>query len=237
VLVRGGLARAFSRHRSIPGAKLRAILAPASPDFGIRPGPEIALAATVLRAATADAGTAAGELALLTRDAATADRRRGDAAVREAWALAELLLGMRSGDAPAVDRAAARLTGPQTADDMHGAVLLAQASSHFWHGAHEDVVSLVGQALAAARHGGPAELAVEVLGMMAYVDGFLGRPRHADDAALQAHRRCAGRLACARRSRCGSRPPSGPCSERTSRRRRATCGTRRRLSRSARTRA
>ena len=188
VLVRGGLARAFTRHRPIPGTELCEILSPASRDLGaVPPGPEFRLAATVLRAATADAGTAARELALLPLDATTADQRR-DGARQETRALAELMLGMRAGDAPAVHRAAARLTGPQTSDDLRGAVLLAQASSHFWHGAHKDVAALLGQALAAARQGGPVELAAEVLGMMVYVDGSLGRPRHADDAALQAHR-------------------------------------------------
>jgi LuxR family maltose regulon positive regulatory protein len=188
VLVRGGLSRAFARHRPIPSTALARTLSPASQDpEAVPPGPEFRLAATVLRAAAADAGAAARELALLARDAAAVDQRRDDA-VGETYALAELMLGQRSGDAQAVDRAAARLTGTRTAGDLRAAVLLAQASSHFWHGAHEDVTALLGQALGAARHGGPVELVAEVLGMMAYVDGSVGRPRHADDAALQAHR-------------------------------------------------
>ena len=188
VLVRGGLSRAFARHRSVPQAELARVLSPASPDLGaVPPGPEFTLAVTALRAVTADAGTAARELALLARDTATANQRPGEA-VRETGALAELILGLRAGDQQAVDRAAVRLTGPRTAADLRGAVLLAQASTHFWHGAHEDVAALLGQALAAARHGGPDELAAEVLGMTAYVDSSLGRPRHADDAALEASR-------------------------------------------------
>jgi len=188
VLVRGGLSRAFAEHRSIPCAELARTLSPASPEHGaVPPGPEFKLATTVLRAAAADAGNAAQELAQLAREAATADQRRDDAA-RETRALAELMLGMRAGEAQAVDRAAARLTGTRTAGDLRAAVLLAQASTHFWHGAHEDVAALLDRALAAARHSGPGALTAEVLGMMAYVDGTLGRPRHADDAALQAHR-------------------------------------------------
>ena len=191
VLVRGGLSRAFARHRSVPHTELARVLS--SLDLGaVPPGPEVTLAVTALRAVTADAGTAARELALLARDPASSNQRP-DEAVRETGALAELMLGMRSGDQQAVDRAAVRLTGTRAAADLRGAVLLAQASTHFWHGAHEDVAALLGQALAAARHGGLDELAAEVLGMTAYVDGSLGRPRHADDAALQARRLLRGR--------------------------------------------
>ena len=151
VLVRGGLSRAFAGRRSIPCAELARTLSPASLEHrAVPPGPEVKLATTVLRAADADAGNAAQELARLAREAATADQWRDDA-VRETRALAELMLGMRSGEAQAVDRAAARLTGARTAGDLRAAVLLAQASTHFWHGAHEDVAALDGRVPGLAR--------------------------------------------------------------------------------------
>ncbi|MBO0804641.1 MAG: hypothetical protein J2P25_16395, partial [Nocardiopsaceae bacterium] len=60
-----------------------------------------------------------------------------------------------------------------------GSVLLAQASARFWHGAHDDVEELLDQALAAARRDGPAGLEADVLGMIACVASYRGRPRHA----------------------------------------------------------
>jgi LuxR family maltose regulon positive regulatory protein len=187
VLVRGGLSRAFARRHAIPGTELTGVLPSAPGDRGtVTSDPEIALAVTVLRAASADAGAAARELERV-RGATTATHR-ADEAVQETGALVELMLGLRSGDSRAVDGAAIRLTRKQPSADLRGAVLLAQASAHFWHGAHEDVAELLSQALTAARQAGSAGLAAEVLGMIACVDSYSGRPRHADDAALQAHR-------------------------------------------------
>jgi LuxR family transcriptional regulator, maltose regulon positive regulatory protein len=203
-LVRGGLSRAFARRHAIPGTELAAVLPPAPGDR--RPvalDPEITLATAALRAVTADARTAARALER-ARDAAAAGQRadqaadkraddaagrradRADNALRETRALVELLLGIRSGDARAVDAAAVRLIRKQPPGDLRGAVLLAQASAHFWHGAHEDVPGLLSQALAEARSGGSAALAAEVLGMTACADSYAGRPRHADDAMLAA---------------------------------------------------
>jgi LuxR family maltose regulon positive regulatory protein len=202
VLVHEGLAHAFTRRRSIPVAELAEMLPSAGPGAPRTPGggatspdPDITLAMAALRAVTADSGSAARELKL-ARDAMVPDQR-ADEALREAGTLAELILGMRSGDSRAVDGAASRLTGRHPADrrptgkrpaeDLRGAVQLAQASTHFWDGAHQDVADRLGQALTAALDAGQLALAAEVLGMTAYAERYSGRPRHADDAALAAH--------------------------------------------------
>jgi LuxR family maltose regulon positive regulatory protein len=107
------------------------------------------------------------------------------------------MLGRRSGDVRAVDHAASRLaalpsrrtagTGAASPQELRAAVLLAQASAHFWGGADGDVAALLSQALAQARHCGLAGVAADVLAMMACVDSYRCRPRHAQDAAFQAH--------------------------------------------------
>jgi LuxR family maltose regulon positive regulatory protein len=229
VLVYGGLAHAYTRRESIPVAELAETLAgvppsasPGAPetpkapqtlqtlqtpaDGASSPGPDITLAAAVLRAITADAGSAATARELeWARDIVAADQQ-ADEALLETGALAELMLGLRAGDSRAVDNAASRLTGvrpagkrltdersagkrltgQRPAGDLRGAVLLAQASTHFWDGAYPDVADLLGQALTAALDAGQTALAVEALGMAAYASRYCGRPRHADDAALAA---------------------------------------------------
>jgi LuxR family maltose regulon positive regulatory protein len=185
VLVHGGLADAFARHRAIPSAQLTGVLPSASADPGTVP-PEIELAGAVLRAAGADTPAAARELER-ARGAAAWDQR-GDEAVRETRALTELMLGLRSGDARAVDEAAADLARRASSGALRGAVLLARASACFWHGVHDDVDEFLDQALTAAQRDGAVRLAVNVLGMIACVAGYRGRARHADDAVLQAHR-------------------------------------------------
>ena len=119
--------------------------------------------------------------------AALADQQP-DETSRQTGALVELLLGMRSRDTEAVDRAAARLVGQPSADGLRAAVLLAQANAHFWGGAHDDVDALLSQALAEARRYGLIRIQAEVLGMMACVDSYRGRPHHAESAALATHR-------------------------------------------------
>ena len=56
---------------------------------------------------------------------------------------------------------------------LRAAVLLAQASTHLWHGRHEDVGSLLDEALAEAEREGPPGIELEVLGMMAFVEQLL----------------------------------------------------------------
>jgi LuxR family maltose regulon positive regulatory protein len=65
-------------------------------------------------------------------------------------------------------------------------VLLAQASSHLWHGRHEDVGTLLDDALAQARSDTVPGVELEVLAMMAFAESYWSRPNHADDAARRA---------------------------------------------------
>lgn len=185
VLVRGGLSHAFAHHNPIPEAELAGLLPAAAAERAIAGShPEITLAAVALRAATVGSAAAAQELTR-TLDAMTADRQPAEA-TRTTSALVELMLGMRTGDARAVDAAASRLTGPSPAG-FRGAVLLAQASARFWDGALDDVDALLTEALAQTRGCGQARVQADVLGMMACVNSYQGRPRHADDAARQVH--------------------------------------------------
>jgi LuxR family maltose regulon positive regulatory protein len=106
--------------------------------------------------------------------------------------LLELRLGQKAHDAWAVDAAANRLLG-RSGDDpvparpgLRAAVLLAQASSHLWHGRHDDVGMLLDQALAEARDDGMAGLELEVLAMVAFVESYWSRTHHAEDATRRA---------------------------------------------------
>lgn len=199
VLVRGGLVRAFAHHHAIPAAELAGVL-PAAGACDVTAGthPDIPLAAVALSAAAADSATAARKLARAL-EAVPADRQPDDA-TRRTSALVELLLGIRSGDALAVDHAASRLTGQAAPEELRAAVLLAQASARFWDGAHDDVEPLLSQALAQARRRGLAGVQADVLAMTACIDSYRSRPRHADDAAIQAH--------CLIRGRAGLRTPN-----------------------------
>src|ERR1700747_2732325 len=71
--------------------------------------------------------------------------------------LAELILGQKAFDAGAVDAAAHRLLGRSgdvsapAVPGLRAALLLAQASTHLWHGRHQDVGALLDGALAQAQ--------------------------------------------------------------------------------------
>ena len=70
---------------------------------------------------------------------------------------------------------------------LRAAVLLAQASTHLWHGRHEDVGSLLDEALAEAGRDGLPGLELEALSMMAFVDSYWSRMSRAEEAAQRAH--------------------------------------------------
>lgn len=112
------------------------------------------------------------------------------ASVRAPGLTAAILLhgGLRSVDAHAIDGPAGRLLADANPVDarLRGAVLLALASTHFWHGAHDDVDDLLRQALACAQRGGDAPVQADVLGMTACADSYRLRPRQAGDAELRA---------------------------------------------------
>lgn len=186
MLVHGGLADAFAHHRDIPDAELAGVLARASADrMTADPHSVTALAAAALGAATVTPGPAARELERTV--AATLADGQPDAGMLQAASLVELMLGMRSGNVCAVDSAAARLMSHALPFGLRGAVLLARAGTHFWHGIHDDVDALLDQALTEARRCGTVRLQADVLGMIACVDSYRSRPRHADDAVLRAH--------------------------------------------------
>ena len=104
----------------------------------------------------------------------------------------ELILGQKASDVGAVDAAAYRLLGRCSGTPvppvpgLRAAVLLAQASTHLWHGMHEDVGALLDEALAEAQRDGMPGIELEVLGMMAFFDSYWSRTNHADDAARRA---------------------------------------------------
>jgi LuxR family maltose regulon positive regulatory protein len=70
---------------------------------------------------------------------------------------------------------------------LRAAVLLAQASTHLWHGRHEDVGSLLDEALAEAGRDGLPSLELEALSMMAFVESYWSRMSRADEMAQRAH--------------------------------------------------
>jgi LuxR family maltose regulon positive regulatory protein len=183
LLSRGGLAHAFATRRSLPCAGLTDLL---KRTDGAPGSAESALAACALLAATADPRTAAQELGRPAGPAAGADP-----VLLVTADLITLLLSLRAGDVRALDAAAAALTGNPRLPDWPGltaAVLLAQASTHFWHGKHDDVDTLLKRALAAADADQSPVLQAETYAMIAYVDSCWARPRHASDAALRARR-------------------------------------------------
>jgi LuxR family maltose regulon positive regulatory protein len=152
---------------------------------------EFAVASAVLETVFADAGSAARlltSLPVLKSDDVLVDQE-----LLVTCDLVELLLGQRACDALAVDAAARRLLGGSgdvsapVLPGLSAAVLLAQASTHLWHGRHEDVGPLLDQALMEARRDALPGLELEVLGMMAFVDSYWLRTEHADDVAQRAH--------------------------------------------------
>ena len=66
-------------------------------------------------------------------------------------------------------------------------MLLAQASTHLWHGKCEDVTVLLEGALTEAQRDGLPGLELEALGMVAFVDSVQSRTNHADEADQRAY--------------------------------------------------
>ena len=192
LLARGGFAHAFVHRRDLSGLGLRDLL-PLRPPAGsgtVR-ATEFALASCVIETVFADADSALGVLKRLPE--LGSDDAPPDPELLVTRDLLELRLGQRGYDASAVDAAANRLLGRSgevsapARPGLRAAVLLAQASSHLWHGRHEDVGTLLDEALAEARDDGLAGLELEVLGMIAFVESYWSRTHHAQDAARRAH--------------------------------------------------
>ena len=152
---------------------------------------EFAVAGSVIETVFADAHSAPGVLERLP--ALKSGDAQPDPELLVTGDLVELRLGQKAHDAWAVDAAANRLLGrsgdaPVPAiPGLRAAVLLAQASSHLWHGRHEDVGTLLDEALAEARDDEMTGLELEVLAMIAFVESYWSRTHHAEDAARRAH--------------------------------------------------
>jgi LuxR family transcriptional regulator, maltose regulon positive regulatory protein len=191
LLARGGFAHAFV-HRQDPSDLGLPDLLPLRFPPGADPAEaaESAVARAAIEAVFADASSAVGELTQVS--AMKSDEILADPDLLVASDLAELVLGQKAFDDRAVDAAANRLLGASgdtlpLIPGLRAAVRLAQASTHVWHGRHEDVGSLLDLALADAERDGPPGLALEVLGLMAFVDSYWTRTSHADEAAQRAH--------------------------------------------------
>jgi LuxR family transcriptional regulator, maltose regulon positive regulatory protein len=191
LLARGGLAHAFVHRQDLSGLGLRELL-PLRPPAGATTlrAAEFAVANSVLETLFADADSA---LRLLTGPPVLkSDDALADPELLVTCDLVEFLLGQRACDAWAVDAAARRLLGRSgdvplpVIPGLPAAVLLAQASTHLWHGRHEDVGVLLGEALAEARRDAMPGLELEVLGVTALVESYWSRTNHADDATQRA---------------------------------------------------
>jgi len=192
LLARGGFAHAFVHRQDLSGLGLRELL-PLQPPAGsgaVR-ATEFALASCVIETVFADAGSAPGVLNRLP--ALRSGDDLPDPELLVTCDLLELRLGQKAHDAGAVDAAANRLLGrggdaPVPAmPGLRAAVLLAQASTHLWHGRHEEVGTLLDEALAEARGNKMEALELEVLGMIAFVESYWSRTHHAEDAERRAH--------------------------------------------------
>jgi LuxR family maltose regulon positive regulatory protein len=192
LVARGGFAHAFVHRQDLSGLGLGGLLPLRLPEgANAERAAEFAVASSVLEAVFADrdsAPRAVQHLAALKSVDVLADPE-----LLLTSDLAELVLGQKSCDIQAVDAAANRLLG-RNADvpsplmpGLRAAVLLAQASTHLWHGRHEDVTALLDEALADAERDGPPSLEVEILGMQAFVASYWSRNNHADESARRAH--------------------------------------------------
>ncbi len=192
LLARGGFAHAFVHRQDLSGLGLRDLLPLRPPeDATVVQTAEFAVASCVIETAFADAESAP---CMLERwYARNLDDAPADPELLVTSGLVELLLGQKACDVLAVDAAASRLLGGSghrpvpVVPGLPAAVLLAQASTHLWHGRHEDVFMLFDDALSEAHRDEMPGLEVEVLGMMALANSFWLRTNHADDAAQRAH--------------------------------------------------
>jgi LuxR family transcriptional regulator, maltose regulon positive regulatory protein len=189
LLARGGFAHAFVHRQDLSGLGLRDLLPLRPPEAAAGDTAEFGVADSVIGTVFASADSAAGELRRVP--SRKADLTDPDLLVT--CELTELLLGQKAYDVSAVDAAANRLLGmsggmtESLAPGLRAAVLLAQASTHLWHGRHEDVGPLLDEALKLAERGGSPGITLEVLAMMAFVGSYWSRLNHADDAARRAH--------------------------------------------------
>ncbi|HEX6525813.1 MAG TPA: LuxR C-terminal-related transcriptional regulator [Streptosporangiaceae bacterium] len=191
LLVHGGLAHAFVHGDDLSALNPGGWQAPSpSESAGTAHVREAVIADAAILTLTADAETAAR--ALRTMDQ-TVDDRPASPDLHVTASLIRLLLGMKAGDARAVDEAATWLliqSGNMPGygvPGLPGAVMLAQASAKFWRGSTEDVGALLQAALNEAERDRLPVLELNVLAMIALVESLLSRPQHAEQAAACAH--------------------------------------------------
>ncbi|MGH3170496.1 MAG: LuxR C-terminal-related transcriptional regulator, partial [Trebonia sp.] len=190
LLARGGFAHAFARRQDLSGLGLKSLLPLRPPDeAGAAAAAEFAVARCVIETIAADADSSPAVLKCLPE--VKSDDVVSDPELLATLDLAELILGQKAYNVAAVDSAARRLLGQHDvpAPDVPGlraAVRLTQASAHLWHGIHEDIGTLLEQALTQARSEGTLDLELEALGVMAFVDSYRARTNHADDAVRRA---------------------------------------------------
>lgn len=186
LLARGGLAHALVHRQDLSGLRLRDLVPPHEPAEAA----ESAVAAFAVEAIVAAPEAAAAELDRLR--AWQSGQPQTDRDLLVTCDVAELLLGQKACDDRAVDAAAARLLGaptdgkPAVTSGLRAAVLLTQASTHLWHGRHEDVGALLEEAMAEAASDGQDGLELEALSLMACLDSLWSRANRADRAIQRA---------------------------------------------------
>jgi LuxR family transcriptional regulator, maltose regulon positive regulatory protein len=190
VLVNGGLVHAFVHRDDISSLGFDSWPLRVRQGADTRPTPESAIASSAVAAVLADAESAVRqlhELDLPVEDGATS------AGMHLIADLVGLILGTKAGDAKAVEAAVERMLArtPDTSGSqlpgLRATVLLALASTMFWHGRNNDADVLLRTALTEAERIGPPVTQLEVLATSALVDSLRSRPRHAEDAEHRAH--------------------------------------------------
>jgi LuxR family maltose regulon positive regulatory protein len=190
MLARGGLAHAFVNHDDISGLGFDVWPSSGRDDASAGQAPGLAAASSAVAAIRADTDAAARQLDTLSVSAAERPTDPDLLLVRD---LVQMILGMKAGDTDAVADAAGQLIAlteqspRRQVPGLNAAVLLAQASTLFWHGGTDDADALLATALAEAERSGSPVVTLEVLAMTALVDSIRSRPRHAEDAVHRAH--------------------------------------------------
>ncbi len=190
LLARGGLTTALVNREDLSELGLDSLPMPLVPagDDAARAF-EAAIASSAVAAVTTDAESAVFEAGTQGQPI---DEQLASPELLVTAGVTRLLLGIKAGDAKAVDEAADRLLSPGghtpgcRVPGLPGAVLLAQAGTRFWHGRIEDAGALLQAALTEAERDGPPVLRLHVLAMIELIDSLLSRPHDADAAATRA---------------------------------------------------